>query len=151
VLFAADAQGKSPGEVLPIIEANFSEDPEESLRLDRVVKDFAVKLVDTVATEGKAIDAVVGKLSHHWKLYRMNRVDRCILRMAIAEMAAFPEIPPSVTLNEAVDLAKKYGAEQSASFINGILDPIHAIKTATPVIGGAEAILTKLDVSRTNG
>jgi transcription antitermination protein NusB len=150
VLFAADVQGKNPCDVFAIVEANFAEDPDETLRMDRVVKEFAFKLVHTVASEGASIDAVVGRLSHHWKLYRMNRVDRCILRMAIAEMAAFPEIPPSVTLNEAVDLGKKYGAEQSAAFINGILDPIHAIKTSGPILRTAKDILTGLDASRTN-
>lgn len=81
----------------------------------------------------------------------MNRVDRNILRMAIAELTGFPDIPSKVTLNEAIDLAKRYGTENSPSFVNGVLDRIHALHGASSDKLSLEEILTRLDESDTKG
>ncbi len=72
----------------------------------------------------KEIDFLIESCSTNWKLSRMASVDRNILRMAAFELIYLEGIPSSVTINEAVEIAKKYGTEESPSFINGILDKI---------------------------
>jgi N utilization substance protein B len=151
VLFAADAQGKDPEEIFPLLEHHFASDEDETVGLHRVMTDFARDLVAAVSKDRETIDKVIRQLSHHWKLYRMSRVDRNILRMAIAEMTNFPEIPGRVTLNEAIDLGKKYGAEQSATFINGILDRIHALRSLPDPAVNIHDILARLDESTPTG
>ena len=99
VLFAADVQDRDPEDLLPLLEDHFSSEQEDAVKVYRVMKGFARDLVATVSRDRIAIDRVIRELSHHWKLYRMNRVDRSILRMAIAEMTSFPEIPGRVTLD----------------------------------------------------
>ena len=149
VLFAADAQGADPIEFLPFLQEHFLLDDEQILRLDRVMKDFAQRLLTAVAKNKDAIDDLISRQSHHWKIYRMNKVDRNILRMAIAELIEFPDIPPSVTMNEAIDLGKRYGAEHSAAFVNGILDRVCTIKTARSSGLKFQDILEGLDESST--
>lgn len=144
-MFAADVQDRDPEDLLPLLEDHFSSEQEDAVKVYRVMKGFARDLVATVSRDRIAIDRVIRELSHHWKLYRMNRVDRSILRMAIAEMTSFPEIPGRVTLDEAVDLGKKYGTEHSAAFINGILDKIHELQQSDPPAQNLSEILARLD------
>jgi N utilization substance protein B len=113
------------------------------------MEDFACDLVRTVSENKDAIDEVISKLSFHWKLYRIDRVDRNILRMAIAEMVGFPEIPGRVTINEAVDLGKKFGTENSSAFINGILDRIHSISFGPVPEVALTEIIKRLDEQAT--
>ena len=145
VLFAADVQDRDPQDLLSVLEDHFSSEQEEAVKVYRVMKDFARDLVAAVSRDRISIDRVIKELSHHWKLYRMNKVDRSILRMAIAEMTSFPEIPGRVTLDEAVDLGKKYGTEHSAAFINGILDKIHELQRGHPPAQYLPEILARLD------
>ena len=70
------------------------------------------------------IDKLIKKYTRHWDINRMAVVDRNLLRSSIYELLYFKEIPPKVTINEAIELAKTYGTEDSARFINGILDRI---------------------------
>jgi len=129
VLFAADARKQDPAETLQFLENHFSSDPDQVLQMNRVMSDFARELVAVVAKDRQIIDKLIATLSINWKLHRMNRVDRNILRMAIAEMLNFSATPDHVILNEAIDIGKKYGAENSSAFINGILDRIHRLKS----------------------
>jgi len=85
---------------------------------------FLDLIVQGVLTHCPEIDRLLEKYSEHWRLGRMAPVDRTILRIAIFELLYCEEIPPKVTLNEAVDLGKQFGSEESGSFINGILDRI---------------------------
>ena len=87
-------------------------------------KDFAHAVVEGYAQHAEEIDALIRKVSEHWRLERMPRVDRNILRLATFELMYMPDVPRRVTLNEAVELAKRYGAEGSAGFVNGVLDRI---------------------------
>ena len=89
---------------------------------DRERDEFSELLVRGVRAHGKEIDRLLKKHSEHWRLDRMAVIDRAILRMATFELLYCEEIPPKVTLNEAIDLGKRYGSEESGSFINGILD-----------------------------
>jgi N utilization substance protein B len=97
--------------------------PEESSGNDDV-RDFAEALVLGVRNHDEGIDKLITKASTNWKLERMALVDRNILRIATLELKHLTDIPSKVTLNEAIEIAKRYGTEDSGSFINGILDKI---------------------------
>jgi N utilization substance protein B len=85
---------------------------------------FFHRLVDGVKTHQARIDAVIERFSSNWKLSRMSCVDRNILRIATFELLYCADIPPKVSINEAIDVAKRFGTEESGAFINGILDSI---------------------------
>jgi transcription antitermination protein NusB len=85
---------------------------------------FFLKLVEGVRKAGPEIDAVIERYSDHWKLSRMSGVDRNILRIAVYELMYCNDIPSKVTINEAIDIGKKFGTDESGAFINGILDGI---------------------------
>jgi N utilization substance protein B len=95
--------------------------------------EFAERIVLGVLDHGQEIDQLIKRFSKNWRLDRMNLVDRNILRMAIFELLYCNDIPPKVTLNEAVDLGKRYGSEDSGSFINGILDRIQKEVVRKPI------------------
>ncbi len=82
------------------------------------------QLVEGVAAHLEELDALISRYSEHWRLERMAAVDRNLLRLSAYELLHEPRIPPKVVINEAVELAKVYGAEDSGAFINGILDRI---------------------------
>jgi N utilization substance protein B len=72
------------------------------------------------------IDALLGSCADNWSVERMSRVDRSILRMAVYELLHCHDIPPKVAINEAIDLGKLFGSENSGAFINGVLDALYA-------------------------
>jgi N utilization substance protein B len=82
------------------------------------------ELVEGVASHLEELDVFIVRYSEHWRLERMTIVDRNLLRLAIYEMLYQPEIPPKVVINEAVEMAKRYGSEGSGGFVNGILDQV---------------------------
>lgn len=86
---------------------------------------FAMTLVCGVRERLGELDGRLNAASEHWRTDRMSLVDRNILRQALFEMLCLPEIPHKVSLNEAIDLGKRFGSEESGAFINGILDHIH--------------------------
>ncbi len=88
------------------------------------VKRFAELLVLGVRDHDEQIDEYIQRASTNWKLERMALVDRNILRIATYELKHLPDIPPKVSMNEAIEIAKRYGSQDSGSFINGILDKI---------------------------
>lgn len=84
--------------------------------------DFVRRLIRTLDAKIEDVDAAIKPLlSANWDYERIAEIDRAILRIACAELFFFPEIPPIATINEAVDLAKRYGAEESPRFVNGVL------------------------------
>lgn len=86
---------------------------------------YADELIQGVIKNKSSIDAQIQKTSQHWKLDRMATVDRNMLRLAVYEMFFHsPNLKPSMAINEAVEIAKKYGSTDSASFVNGLLDQI---------------------------
>ncbi len=86
---------------------------------------FSTLLVEGTWRNRGEIDKLISGCSEHWSLSRMSKVDRSILRMAVYELLYCEDIPPKVTLNEAIDLGKAYGSENSGSFINGVLDALY--------------------------
>ena len=89
------------------------------------VGDFMKELVGSILEQIKEIDEIVQKFSDNWVLDRMTVIDRNILRMGTCELLFNFSTPPKVVINEAVDIAKKYGNKDSPEFINGILDKIY--------------------------
>jgi N utilization substance protein B len=95
-----------------------------TLSTTRDGEEFANGIVEGWAAGRDRIDETIRNVSQHWRLERMSRVDRNILRLATYELLFMPDVPRRVTLNEAVELAKRFGSEQSPSFVNGVLDRI---------------------------
>ena len=85
---------------------------------------YITKKLDGILAHQEEIDAMLDKISEGWKIRRMAGTDRCVLRLAVYEICYDEEIPTGVAINEAVELAKKYGGDHSASFVNGILAKI---------------------------
>jgi N utilization substance protein B len=90
----------------------------------RPMRDFAQSLISGVLQHKDEIDAHIKKYVANYELNRIAAVDRNILRLAIYEMFHCPETPPVVSINEAIEIAKRYGAEESGRFVNGVLDRI---------------------------
>lgn len=88
------------------------------------IKDFSIQLVEGAIKNREAIDNLISKYTTNWQINRMAVVDRNILRLATYELLFTEDIPPKVAINEAVDLAKKFGDVDSGKFVNGVLDKI---------------------------
>ena len=101
----------------PFLE-NFSQGVKES------VMGFFRELVQGVTCHLEEIDGLLNTYSRNWRLTRMPVVDRNIMRIAVFELRFCPDIPASVTINEAVEIGKKYGTRESGAFINGVLDRV---------------------------
>jgi N utilization substance protein B len=93
--------------------------------VDPDTRAFASSLVRGAKAQQSKIDALIAESAEHWDLDRMAVVDRNILRMAVYELLAEPEVPAKVAINEAIEIAKKFGTAESSRFINGVLDRIH--------------------------
>lgn len=89
------------------------------------VREFAEQLVRGTLAHKDEIDQCITKYAINWSIDRMAVVDRNILRYAVYELLYEDVIPPKVTINEALDISKKYGTPKSSAFINGILDHVH--------------------------
>jgi transcription antitermination protein NusB len=126
-LYQLDLSGGDPHDAVRGVLAHFEE-------ADEATERFADELVRGVQSERPQIDALIQTSSTHWKLERMARVDRNILRLAVYEILRRADVPVRVTLNEAVELGKKYGSEESSAFVNGVLDRIAHMElpNATP-------------------
>ena len=116
-LFDMDMSKNSSEERIELFCENFSPPVD--------VLPFFKGLFCGVKTNLKEIDSLIEKFSSNWKISRMSGVDRNILRIAVYEMLGRSDIPVKVAINEAIDIGKKYGTEDSGAFINGILDSIH--------------------------
>jgi N utilization substance protein B len=86
---------------------------------------YAKRIVQGVIENIKQIDCIIQRRAENWTLKRMSYIDRNILRLAVYELLYEGSIPPNVAMNEAIDIAKKYGDEDSGKFVNGILDRIN--------------------------
>ena len=116
VLYAHELSGEP---ILPIMEEQLSE-----LKQNRDDFEFAKALVHSVLQHVKEIDKIIKAKVMHWESDRIAVVDRMILRMGIAELLYFPDIPPKVTINEAIEIGKVFSTSNSGRIINGVLDAI---------------------------
>ena len=119
---------RDPAGGLAIFWAHFDAPPD--------VRSFARELVDGVREHRERIDGLIGESAEHWKLPRLSRVDLNLLRLATFELLARPDIPASVTINEAIEIARRCGTEESAGFVNGVLDHIAGVLGVKEKIGG---------------
>ena len=87
-------------------------------------REYAERVVRGVAADLDKLDATIRKASTNWRIERMARVDRNVLRLGAWELAQIEDVPRAVILDEAVELAKRFGSEDSGSFVNGVLDRI---------------------------
>jgi len=93
--------------------------------LDDEPREFAEELVRGTKGAQPKIDELIARFTEHWDLNRMAVVDRNILRLSVYELGWREETPSKVVINEAIEIAKKFGTRESSRFINGILDRIH--------------------------
>ncbi|MBU4477710.1 MAG: transcription antitermination factor NusB [Candidatus Omnitrophica bacterium] len=96
--------------------------------VDSDVKIFALKLIEGTTAKMGQINELITKYTDNWRIERMAVIDRNVIRMATYELLFDEEIPPKVAINEAVELAKKYGDEESGRFVNGVLDKINKLE-----------------------
>ena len=89
-----------------------------------VSRPFAQELVDGTIAHQNEIDQKIASFAQEWTISRMANVDRNVMRLATYEILFRPDIPGRVSLNEAIELAKRFGGEESAKFVNGILDKV---------------------------
>ncbi len=118
MLYQMDVAGVDAERAIELFWANMATAPEG--------QGFANDLVRGYGAAHEAIDDRIRAVSKHWRLERMSRVDRNIIRLGAYELLHVPEVPSRVTLNESVELAKRFGNEESAAFVNGVLDRIAA-------------------------
>ena len=116
MLFQMEASGASADDVIALFWRNFEAEPEGRAYADEAVRGIADDLA--------AIDQKITGASAHWRLERMARVDRNVLRLGTWELSRRTDVPRAVILDEAVELAKSYGTEDSGSFVNGVLDKV---------------------------
>ena len=116
MLFSAEASGASAEDTIRLFLRSFETEPE-----GREYAEAAVRGVENAKNE---VDARVRAASTNWRLERMARVDRAILRLATWELAYRGDVPRAVVIDEAVELAKAYGTDESSAFVNGVLDKI---------------------------
>jgi N utilization substance protein B len=130
VLFSLDVNsGVTPTQALANFWRDFAKEagaqvPEPEPEPPREVIAFAESLVAGTTAHLAEIDAVIQRASRNWRLERMARVDRNVLRLATYELRYLPDVPAKVVLNEAIEVARRYGAQESPAFVNGILDRI---------------------------
>ncbi len=117
-LFFMDLRNDFSAETFRQFCASFAPKPD--------VRPFFVQLVEGVLQRRDRLDALIQSASENWSLERMSGVDRNVMRIAVFEMLSCKEIPAKVSINEAVDIGKKFGTEESGAFINGIIDTIRA-------------------------
>ena len=91
-------------------------------RISKKLRSFFFRLVEGVQESLDEIDSLIGQFSENWKMSRMSRVDRNVMRIAVYELLYCEDIPPKVSINEAIDLSKSYSIPDAKRFINGILD-----------------------------
>ncbi len=89
-------------------------------------KDFTFQLIDSTLNNLEKVDEVINKFSDNWDIERMGTIDRNILRLASCELMFHKNVPGKVAIDEAVEIAKKYGGKQSSDFVNGILDRVNS-------------------------
>lgn len=95
------------------------------------VREFAAELVAGTLTKTTEIDAEIEKFATNWKISRMALIDRNLIRMAYFEMNHFADIPHTVTIDEAIELAKQFGTAETSSFVNAILDSLRKAREAS--------------------
>lgn len=117
-LYQIDISGDTSNEELSRFFAGFP--------ADERARRFAVELVEGVRRERATLDKYLADVLQHWTIGRLSRIDHNILRLALYELIWLKDIPARVTIDEAIELAKRYGDQESGRFVNGVLDQVAA-------------------------
>lgn len=123
VLYALDLQTQA-GLEQPVLPSSNWWHEDDKLHVSQNAERFCRRLIQYVRKNQQDIDEIIKEHSHNWRLERMSPIDRNILRLSVSELMNDTETPPSVIINEAVELAKCYGDTNSSKFLNGILDAL---------------------------
>ena len=118
---------------LDLVQGDAAGETERFWQLNREKQDlkpFADLLANKVLGNLNKIDHRLSSASRRWSLKRMDSVSRCLLRLGACEIHYFPDTPPEVAINEAVELAKRFGSEDTPAFVNGILDNLQQEETS---------------------
>ncbi len=116
MLFQIEASGVDADHAITLFWRNFEADPEGRAYADEAVRGIEEKLAD--------LDTRIRAASSNWRLERMTRVDRNLLRLGAWELAYRPDVPRAVVIDEAIELAKEYGTDESSAFVNGVLNEV---------------------------
>ena len=106
---------------------------------DAVLEPYCLSLFDGVQRHRKEIDQSLTEAAENWRLHRMAGVDRNVLRIGAYELLFAPDVPVAAAINEAIELARRYGAKDSPSFVNGVLDRIARARPAGVLDNGLPA------------
>jgi transcription antitermination protein NusB len=115
-LYALEISKDPPQHIIETILAD--------LKKNKTDFDFAVSLFLKSIQHQPEFDILIKRKAEHWDFHRIALIDKILLRMAVCELFHFPDIPPKVSINEAIEIAKAYSTDNSGTFINGILDSI---------------------------
>jgi len=116
-LYAHEQADGDPDQIIhTLIEGPLEDDPSTC--------DFAVRLFHTTLDTMEEADEIIEKHAKNWEIHRIAVIDRSLLRMATTELLKFEEIPPKVSVDEAIEIAKKYSTPRSGTFVNGVIDAI---------------------------
>ncbi|MBA3029137.1 MAG: transcription antitermination factor NusB [Desulfobacteraceae bacterium] len=115
-LFFMDIQGETSEDLIELFVENFK--PSKNM------VPFFLTLSKGVLRNKNTIDSILEQISSNWRVGRMACVDRNVIRIAIYELCFLGDIPSKVAINEAIDIGKRYGTEESGAFINGVLDSV---------------------------
>jgi N utilization substance protein B len=116
VLYQLEMGGESTEKALRSFADSFEQSPK--------AREFGEALVRGVLARRAEIDASIGEASQHWRLERLSRIDANVIRIAVYEMTTPPGLPPEIAINEAIEVARKFGTTESAAFVNGVLDAV---------------------------
>ena len=145
-LYSCDTLGDCSKTAIDFFFSHFHPDCSESSEpAERENLEFAKRLVVGVIEQLAAVDGHISGASAHWSVGRMARVDRNILRIGAFEIAFIEEIPVSVTINEAIEISKRFGSPDSPTFINGVLDNI------AKGVAGSDSEIAKRKMTGTAG
>ncbi|HCP45916.1 MAG TPA: transcription antitermination factor NusB [Deltaproteobacteria bacterium] len=128
ILYQVDVRKCDANEALGNYWSREPADPEDMA--------FTAKLVQGVPAHEEEIDGLISEASINWKVARMSYVDRNILRLAVFEFLHVADVPTMVSINEAIEMAKRFGTSESGAFINGILDRVARNLELTTELGG---------------
>ncbi|OGW74847.1 MAG: transcription antitermination factor NusB [Omnitrophica bacterium RBG_13_46_9] len=118
ILYAVDIRKDTPEECARTFWMNHAAMHED-------IKEFTNYLIDGIFKNKEFIDGIISKYATNWQIQRMATIDRNILRLATFEILFGEDIPIKVSINEAIEMAKKYGDRDSGKFVNGVLDKIN--------------------------
>lgn len=107
------------------VEAEDEDEDKPAVPLNDDAKEFAAELIRETVRQQETIDKVISSRLKHWKPERLHILDKAILRMSVYSMLYMRDIPPAVSINEGIEIAKKFSGENSADFVNGILDAVN--------------------------